>query len=106
MYNDTVTLAGLNATSDFAACESVSEDMITGNVSGIMGLGFEALAASDTVPFWQHLINNSIADQAMVRNGTANISDLAPFHNLSFPGFSFALTRYINLSHPDDAAPG
>lgn len=110
MYNDTISVAGINATSNFAACDSVSEDMITGNVSGIMGLGFEALSASKTTPFWQTVINDSMAAQKALDDAeegeTVDLSDYEPFHTLSFPGFSFALTRYINLSHPDDTAPG
>lgn len=103
MFNDTITLAGLNATSAFAACDEISQDMVTGNVSGILGLGFEALSASGHLPYWQRLINTSLVEQQHLRDGeAANL----PFHNLSFPGFSFALTRYINLTHPEDEAPG
>jgi len=45
------------------------------------GLGFTSLAASGRIPFWQQLMGTPAAS------------------NFSFPGFTFAITRYGNVSN-------
>jgi len=93
-------------------CDDVSEDLLAGNVSGILGishssiilsseqtdiyhtgLGFTPLAASKLTPYWQTLLNASLAT-----------NDTDPY--LSFPGFAFALSRFINITTADDIEPG
>lgn len=39
--------------------EAVTQDLIEGSVSGLMGLAFQALAETQAVPFWQSLINSN-----------------------------------------------
>ena len=41
-----------------AAVNSVSNNIISGPISGIMGLGFQALSNTQSTPFWQTLLNN------------------------------------------------
>ncbi|GAA95525.1 uncharacterized protein L969DRAFT_45003 [Mixia osmundae IAM 14324] len=79
IWTDNITIAGYELLQQpFGVCDNVSSNLLGGNVSGLMGLGFDSLATSNVVPFWQNLVTS----------GT----------NLSFPGFSFALTRFINTN--------
>ena len=36
----------------------MTQGLLSGDVSGIMGLAFEALASTRATPFWQALVNN------------------------------------------------
>ena len=38
--------------------DSISDGLVDGAVSGLMGLAFQDLAETAAVPFWQALINN------------------------------------------------
>jgi len=81
MYQDNITVASHNLSSvPFAVCDNVSTGLLSGNVSGVMGLGFTPLASSGVTPFWQSLLDSPSAA------------------NFSFSGFSFALTRFGNDS--------
>ncbi|KAJ7646600.1 aspartyl protease [Roridomyces roridus] len=40
----------------FLAAQTTSRNLLTGTVSGIMGLAFSALSATQTTPFWQNLV--------------------------------------------------
>lgn len=54
----------------------------------MQGLGFETLSTSGVTPLWQSLLSNSS-------------------YNFTFPGFTFALTRFINASAPtSEVEPG
>lgn len=92
LYNDTVILAGRNLTQGFAACSAVSQDLLSGNVSGIMGLGFELLAQSKITPFWQNYFQ-TLASQNLTSQ-------------YAFPGFAFSLSRFINVTDAEDLEPG
>jgi hypothetical protein len=54
------------------------------------GLGFQPLASSGVTPIWQSLMNNGSQSGG----------------NVSFPGFTFSLTRYINTTRPGEVEPG
>ncbi|KAM0747333.1 acid protease [Meredithblackwellia eburnea MCA 4105] len=86
IYKDYVGFAGYNVSNQsFALCDTVSNDLINGNISGLMGLGFQTLAASGVTPFWQNLFQAGV---------------------LPFPGFAFYLTRFINISSAAVVEPG
>jgi cathepsin D len=56
LVSDVVSMAGYSVPNQtFAACHTVTTGLLSGGVSGIMGLGFQQIAASDSLPFWQHL---------------------------------------------------
>ncbi|CAD6569613.1 MAG: hypothetical protein CYPHOPRED_003473 [Cyphobasidiales sp. Tagirdzhanova-0007] len=75
IWNDTIALAGHNLMNQsFALCDTVSTQLIGGNESGIMGLGWPSLSASSATPFWLNLMNQDTT-------------------SFDFPGFSFYLTR-------------
>jgi cathepsin D len=53
----------------------VPNGLLTGQVSGIMGLGFQGISVTGGVPFWQNLINQNL---------------------LTSPEFSIFLSRFDN----------
>ena len=115
IFQDYVSFAGYNVSSQaFALVESVSETILGGEISGLMGaslslsrsfsgvaqgqaltrcgstssrtgLGWQPLAASSVTPFWQNLYQ-------------ANA--------LPFPGFGVSLTRYIDVANASAIEPG
>ncbi|GAA5892292.1 hypothetical protein JCM8208_001503 [Rhodotorula glutinis] len=86
IFQDYVSFAGYNVSSQaFALVESVSETILGGEISGLMGLGWQPLAASSVTPFWQNLYQ-------------ANA--------LPFPGFGVSLTRYIDVANASAVEPG
>lgn len=88
LSKNSVRLSRLDLNSDLfsvaVAVSSITSGLITGELSGIMGLGFNTISALNATPFWQALYN---ANQ------------------LSEPLFSFYLARYIDQSTMS-AAPG
>ena len=64
---------------------TLSDGLLDGDASGIMGLAFEALASTQSTPFWQGLVN---ANQ------------------LASPEMSFWLTREITNPRAQDDEPG
>ncbi|KAI5982159.1 aspartic peptidase domain-containing protein [Pisolithus marmoratus] len=83
---DTVSCGGFTIpTQEFLAATTISDNLLPSGVSGIMGLGFEAISGLHTTPFWQALYN-------------ANM--------LAEPLFSFYLQRWITSSTVIPEAPG
>lgn len=69
----------------FAVCDSVSADLLTNPVSGLMGLAFQTIASSGAAPLWETLASSSAwTDQLM----------------------AFQLTRYNNVSNAQSLEPG
>ncbi|CCL99649.1 uncharacterized protein FIBRA_01669 [Fibroporia radiculosa] len=86
LVSDTVSMAGLNVNPQtFLVGTQVSSGLLSGNVTGIMGLAFEALASTDALPFWQALIKNN---------------------ELSSPEMSFYLTRFDDDANATAEEPG
>ncbi|RDX54940.1 acid protease [Lentinus brumalis] len=57
---DTVSMAGFTVNPQrFVVVEQMSDGLLDGDVSGIMGLAFEALASTQATPFWQALVNGN-----------------------------------------------
>nr|AOR51687.1 aspartic peptidase [Phaffia rhodozyma] len=54
LVSDTVSLAGISETSQtLAVVTEISSGLLSSPLSGIMGMGFEALSSSNSVPWWQ-----------------------------------------------------
>lgn len=86
LETDYVSFGGYNVSGQgFAVCDTVSADLLNGNISGLLGLGWEPLAASGVVPFWQNLFVAGV---------------------LPFPGFAFALSRFSNVTSAGRVEPG
>jgi cathepsin D len=86
LSSDSVTMGGFNiAQQTFLAVDQTSSGLLDGPVSGIMGLGFQTIASTRAVPFWQALVNANKFAQ---------------------PLFSFYLTRFSNDTAATDLEPG
>ncbi|KAF8644751.1 hypothetical protein AX16_008295 [Volvariella volvacea WC 439] len=83
---DTVRMAGFEIPNQvFAVCDVVSPGLLTNPASGLMGLGWQPLAASGATPFWQTLVEGGVLDE---------------------PLFAFHLSRFINSSDANSTMPG
>lgn len=60
----------------FGVCDEVSSGLLSSPVSGLLGLGFQTIASSGAVPFWETLVTENAWD-----------SPLMAFH----------LTRYVSI---------
>ncbi len=67
------------------AVDGVSNGLIDGQLSGIMGLAFQGIANTGALPFWQALINQN---------------------QLTNPEFSFFITRFLNDPTAQTEEPG
>ncbi|BGP22010.1 aspartic-type endopeptidase [Rhodotorula toruloides] len=86
IVQDYVSFGGYNVSNQaFAVVDSVSRDLLGGDIGGLMGLGWQPLAASGVTPFWQNLYQ-------------------APA--LPFPGFGVSLTRFVNVTNASSIEPG
>ncbi|GAA6022620.1 hypothetical protein JCM11491_000703 [Sporobolomyces phaffii] len=86
IWQDYVGFAGYNVSSQaFALIEDINGDLLGQGISGLMGLGWQPLAASRVTPFWQNLYAASV---------------------LPFPGFAVSLSRYNNVSTASVVEPG
>ncbi|GAA5923912.1 pepsin-like aspartic protease [Sporobolomyces koalae] len=86
IWQDYVGFAGYNVSSQaFALIQDIDGDLLGQGISGLMGLGWQQLAASRVTPFWQNLYAASV---------------------LPFPGFAVSLTRYNNVSTAAAVEPG
>jgi len=67
MYNpDGVPISCLILFFRSVAVDQTSQDLLTGSVSGIMGLAFDSLSSTESTPFWQALANgNQLTDPEM-----------------------------------------
>ncbi|KAE9403076.1 acid protease [Gymnopus androsaceus JB14] len=78
LAQDTVSLGGFSVSSQtFLVATGVTQELLDGPVSGIMGLAFESISSTNSVPFWQALVNAG---------------------DLSAPEMSFWLTRTADES--------
>ncbi|KAG7439608.1 acid protease [Guyanagaster necrorhizus] len=57
LSSDTVSMGGFNVTQQiFLAVDQTTSSLLSGSVSGIMGLAFEQIASTQATPFWQALV--------------------------------------------------
>ncbi|KAF8997399.1 aspartic peptidase domain-containing protein [Cyathus striatus] len=86
MVSDTVSMGGFTiADQTFLAVDDVSQELLFGSVSGIMGLAFSAIASTQATPFWEALSDGN---------------------QLSSPEMSFWLTRFLNDTTATVEEPG
>ncbi|KAJ7782498.1 acid protease [Mycena maculata] len=64
---ETVSMGNFSLTNQgFLVTQQTTANLLTGSVSGIMGLAFGAISSTQTVPFWQGLISsNQLASPVM-----------------------------------------
>jgi hypothetical protein len=65
--SDVVQMAGFSVKNQvFAVCDKVSNGLLESPVSGLLGLGFQTIAASGALPFWQALVSNGAWDSPVM----------------------------------------
>ncbi|KIK69444.1 hypothetical protein GYMLUDRAFT_68042 [Collybiopsis luxurians FD-317 M1] len=58
LAQDTVEMGGFTVKSQtFLVADGLTRGLLDGPVSGIMGLAFQSIASTNSVPFWQALVN-------------------------------------------------
>ncbi|KAI9451913.1 aspartic peptidase A1 [Lactarius psammicola] len=86
LATDVVQMAGFQVDRQvLATCDVISDGLLSSPVSGLMGLGWQSLSSSGSVPFWQSLFQANALDE---------------------PLMAFYLTRYVNQTNVDDLEPG
>lgn len=83
---DTVQMAGFSVSNQvFGVCDGVSAGLLNAPVSGLLGLGWQTIASSRAMPFWQQLVSGGAWDE---------------------PVMAFQLTRFVNRSNAATLEPG
>ncbi|KAI9067338.1 acid protease [Trametes sanguinea] len=86
LAQDTVSMAGFTVNPQtFLLVDRMTSGLLDGDVSGIMGLAFEALASTNAVPFWQALATDG---------------------QFASPEISFWLARHLDDENPPDEQNG
>ncbi|KAI0759859.1 acid protease [Trametes elegans] len=86
LASDTVSMAEFTVNpQNFVVVEQMTDGLLDGDVSGIMGLAFEALASTNAVPFWQALVNDN---------------------QFASPEISFWLARHLDDTNPPQEQAG
>jgi cathepsin D len=86
LATDVVQMAGFQIDKQvFATCDVISDGLLDAPISGLMGLGWQSLSSSGSVPFWQSLYQANSLDE---------------------PLMSFYLTRFGNQTNAQDLEPG
>ncbi|KIK69445.1 hypothetical protein GYMLUDRAFT_80676 [Collybiopsis luxurians FD-317 M1] len=64
LAQDTVEMGGFTVPGQiFLLASDTSADLLSGSVSGIMGLAFQSIASTDSTPFWQALLDSGDLSQ-------------------------------------------
>ncbi|KAI0780262.1 aspartic peptidase domain-containing protein [Fomes fomentarius] len=86
LASDTVSMSGFTVNPQrFVVVQRMTDGLLDGDVSGILGLAFEALASTQATPFWQTLINNN---------------------QFNSPEISFFLERHLDDDNPPEEQEG
>ncbi len=86
LASDTVSMSGFTVNPQrFVVVQRMTDGLLDGDVSGILGLAFEALASTQATPFWQTLINNN---------------------QFNSPEISFFLERHLDDQNPPEEQEG
>jgi len=86
LATESVSMGNFSITAQgFLSVESVSKDLLTGSVSGIMGLAFGAISSTGAIPFWNALITDN---------------------QLAAPEMAFWLTRFRGTNFKDEEPGG
>ncbi|KAH9039286.1 acid protease [Lactarius pseudohatsudake] len=86
LATDVVQMAGFQVAKQvLATCDDFSDGLLSAPVSGLMGLGWQSLSSSGSVPFWQSLFEGNALDE---------------------PLMAFYLTRFVNGTNVADQEPG
>ncbi|CAG8678550.1 16552_t:CDS:2, partial [Acaulospora colombiana] len=88
---DVVTMGGFQiADQVFGVATQVSNSFLTGNLSGLMGLGFESLASTGATPWWQRA-SSAWTNPQMYRNTRGASGDDEPGGQFTMGGTNSSL---------------
>ncbi|PPQ63733.1 hypothetical protein CVT24_004242 [Panaeolus cyanescens] len=86
LSSDTVTMGGFTLPSQaFLTADRITDGLLDGSVSGIMGLAFDTIASTQATPFWQKLAQDG---------------------QFTDPEMAFWLTRVTDARSQTDERPG
>jgi cathepsin D len=86
LSSDTVSMGGFTVSNQvFLSVSQTTNQLLSGSVSGIMGLAFSTIASTRSTPFWQTLANTN---------------------QLTSPEFGFWLTRFGDKNFADEEPGG
>lgn len=83
---DRVQFSGFEVNQTFGLVNQTTQQLLTQPISGLMGMGFQSIAASGAPPFWQSLAETSGALDSSL--------------------FAFQLTRFTNDTNAQQLEPG
>ncbi|KAJ7162217.1 aspartyl protease [Mycena filopes] len=94
----------------FLSVEQTTSNLLSGSVSGIMGLAFAGISSTQTQPFWQGLIQGSQLDEPLMAfwltrfRGADNVKEEEPGGSFTLGGTNSSLYQgdieFINMSGP------
>ncbi|KIP10069.1 hypothetical protein PHLGIDRAFT_85482 [Phlebiopsis gigantea 11061_1 CR5-6] len=112
--SDSVQFAGFEVNQTFGLVNQTSASLLTSPISGLMGLGFQTIAASGATPFWQSLAETSGAlDESLfafhitrfTNDTSANLQEAGGTFTLGATNSSL-FTGNIDYQDIPDGAPG
>jgi len=78
LASDTVSLGSFTVTQQtFLSTDQITTGLLSGSSSGLLGLGFQSIASTQAVPFWQQLFNTNQLSQPEMAVWLARFSDVA-----------------------------
>ncbi|KAJ7933949.1 aspartic peptidase A1 [Mycena leptocephala] len=84
--SESVSMGNFSLTKQgFLSVEQITNGLLSGSVSGIMGLAFDGISSTHTTPFWEGLVSSG---------------------QLDAPEMSFWLTRFHGAKKPQEEEPG
>ncbi|KAJ7028583.1 aspartyl protease [Mycena alexandri] len=109
--SESVSMGNFSLTNQgFLSVEQTSEGLLSGSVSGIMGLAFVAISSTQTTPFWQGLISASQLEEPLMAfwltrfRGGNNVQEEEPGGAFTLGGTNSSLFQgdieFINMAGP------
>ncbi|EJD47023.1 acid protease [Auricularia subglabra TFB-10046 SS5] len=89
---DTVAIGDLSVSGQtFGLIDEVDADLVGGDIGGLMGLGFQAIAATRSPPLWQNLLEAGQLDAPIMGFALTRNLDNAQSSTETNPGGTFTL---------------
>ncbi|KAH8093239.1 aspartic peptidase domain-containing protein [Cristinia sonorae] len=111
---DKVQFAGFEVQAqEFGQVHQTTSQLLTSPVSGLMGLGFQGIASSGALPFWQAIVKSNQLDSPLMSFQLTRMNNASNARSLEFGG-TFTLgavnntlfTGDIDYQNIPDGAPG
>ena len=79
-------------------CDIVSRGLLVDPVSGLLGLGFQTIASSRAVPFWESLVEHGAWDEPVMTFQLTRFVDQRETNQLE-PGGSFTMGAFYSVNY-------